>query len=84
MHGGKLEKDDDWYQLTQIKYNIVDSSGKLKIMSKQEMLRDGIDSPDVADALAMTFARPQVKPAYQQQQSGVVGDDIVVDPYETI
>ena len=58
IQGGKLEKDEDWYQLTKIKYK-TDSSGRLKIMSKDEMLRNGIDSPDFADAFALTFARPE-------------------------
>lgn len=56
LKGGKLEKDDDWYQLSKIRYK-VDSRGRIKIMSKEEMLRQQIDSPDVADALSLTFAR---------------------------
>ena len=55
LRGGKLERHEDWAQLTQVKYKVADSSGKLKIMSKEEMLRDGIDSPDVADSLMLTF-----------------------------
>ena len=84
LQGGKLEKDDDWYQLAQIKYKVADSSGKLKIMSKQEMLREGVDSPDVADALSFTFARTQVTPAYQQQEAEVVQEEVNPDPYDTI
>ena len=67
LQGGKLEKDDDWYQLADIKYKVADSSAKLKIMSKEEMLREGIDSPDIADAFSMTFARPDVAPALKEQ-----------------
>ena len=86
LGGGKLEKDDDWYQLSQIKYKVADSSGKLKIMSKQEMLLEGIDSPDVADALSMTFARPQIVPAHQEDDDGdgVVEQEVNRDPYESI
>lgn len=54
--GGKLSPSDDWYQLTKIKYK-PDSKGRLRIMSKDEMRMQGIDSPDVADALMLTFAR---------------------------
>ena len=32
------------------------SSGKLKVESKDEMRRRGVASPDVADALCLTFA----------------------------
>ena len=46
---GETSKDDDFYQLAQIKYK-PDSYGRIKIMSKEEMLRHGIDSPDFADA----------------------------------
>ncbi len=82
LHGGKLEKDDDFYQLAQIKYKVADSSGKIQIMSKQEMLKEGIDSPDVADALSTTFARADVPPAYQEQPQAVESDPIELDPYD--
>ena len=59
--GGKLQKDDDWYQLAQIKYK-PDSYGRIKIMGKEEMLRHGIDSPDFADAFSLTFARAESHP----------------------
>lgn len=58
IRGGKLEKDEDWYQLCKVKYK-VDSLGRMKIISKEELLRNGIDSPDVADAFALTFARSE-------------------------
>lgn len=57
--GGALEKDDDWYQLCNIKYK-EDSSSRIKMMSKDEMRRQGIESPDVADALMLTFAAREV------------------------
>lgn len=64
IKGGKLEKDEDWYQLAKIKYK-TDSSGRLKIMSKEEMLRNGIDSPDFADAFVLTFAKPEKAASYE-------------------
>lgn len=79
LHGGKLERDTDWLQLTNVKYKVADGTGKLKIMSKEEMLKNGIDSPDVADSLAMTFAREEDPPETQQQ---VVEEEISMDPYE--
>jgi len=54
--GGKLSNSDDWYQLTEIKYK-PDSKGRLRMMSKDDMRARGIDSPDVADALMLTFVR---------------------------
>ncbi len=58
LRGGKLQKDKDWYQLCDIKYK-ADVSGRLKLMTKEEMLRNQIDSPDIADSLAMTFVRKE-------------------------
>jgi hypothetical protein len=52
--GGKLDPLCDWSELTEIKYK-PDSSGKIKIMSKDEMRTRGIESPDVADALMLSF-----------------------------
>ena len=82
LHGGKLIKDKDWYQLAQVKYKVADSSGKIKIMSKQEMLREGIDSPDVADALSTTFNRIDTPPAFQEQPGdSQPEEEINFDPY---
>ena len=55
-----LEPNKEWYQLNQIKYKVRDSSGKLMIMPKDEMRKQGIESPDVADALALTFSRDSI------------------------
>ena len=52
--GGKLDPNCDWSELLEIKYK-TDSSGRLKIMSKDEMRTRGVESPDVADALMLTF-----------------------------
>ncbi|MBU1165234.1 terminase family protein [Patescibacteria group bacterium] len=54
LDNGSLERNEDFYQLTEIKYK-EDSSSRLKIESKEEMLKRGIESPDVADALMLTF-----------------------------
>ena len=55
-----LEKDEDWFQLAQVKYRtkLEGKRGKIEIMSKEEMRANGIDSPDVADALALTYSHP--------------------------
>jgi len=53
----QLEKNDDWFQLAQIKYRtrLEGRRGKIEIMSKEEMRANGIESPDVADALMLTY-----------------------------
>jgi len=82
LTGGKLFRDDDWNQLGEIKYKL-DSGGKIKIMSKEEMLKEGIDSPDVADSLALTFARADVSPALRAQQEQThVEEEVNPDPYD--
>lgn len=50
-----LPNDDDFYELANIKYKF-NSTGKLQIESKEEMKKRGLESPDVADALMLTFA----------------------------
>jgi hypothetical protein len=45
---------DEWIDLLDVKYK-VQSDKKIKIKSKDEMRRDGIESPDVADGLSLTF-----------------------------
>ena len=59
--GGKLcscHRDEWVQQLSKIKYK-PDSKGRLRIMSKDEMRTQGIDSPDVADAGMLTFVRQE-------------------------
>ncbi len=81
LHGGKLKKDDDWYQLADIKYK-TDSSSKVKIMSKEEMLREAIDSPDVADSFSLTFVKRDIPPAYQGEQEAPEAEEPQDDPYD--
>jgi hypothetical protein len=69
MHGGRLivsapQDEDDWLQLAKIKYRTVleGRRGKLQAISKEELLRRGIESPDIADALSLTFYRAEMTP----------------------
>ena len=50
-----LPQDDDWLELASIKYKF-NSSGKLQLEKKEDMKKRGLDSPDVADSLMLTFA----------------------------
>jgi len=59
--GGKLcacHRDEWMAQLPKIKYK-PDSKGRLRVMSKDEMRMNGIDSPDVADSGMLTFVRAE-------------------------
>lgn len=56
---GDLE-GKDWQDLLDIKYKIQ-SDRRIKIKSKDEMLKDGIASPDIADGLSLTFFHPEDK-----------------------
>ena len=57
--GGKLDPHDDWWQLASIKTKPA-IDGRLIVMSKEDMRKAGMHSPDVVDALAMTFSRKSV------------------------
>lgn len=52
--GGLLFTSKEWRELRTIKF-IRTLSGLIKIMSKKEMRKEGIKSPDYADALMLTF-----------------------------
>lgn len=52
---GGLEKSEEWNELKRIRYK-KNRNGKTQIEPKEEMIKRGIESPDVADALALTFA----------------------------
>lgn len=51
-------RNEDWKQLLSIRYK-VETSGKYRIMSKLEMAKRGIKSPDAGDALMLTFLDPE-------------------------
>lgn len=69
LRGGRLialtpQDEEDWLQLANLKYRTIleGRRGKLQIISKEELLRQGIESPDIADALILTFYRAQPVP----------------------
>lgn len=55
-HGGKLVMHSGWEELLGIRWKYQQEK-QIKIKSKEDMLKDGIESPDVADTLALTFSR---------------------------
>lgn len=54
---GSLESSREWDELLRIKYRKQPNSGKTQIKPKDQMIKEGVQSPDVADALALTFAK---------------------------
>ena len=76
MGGGKLDSEhaDDWREILSIKYKTMDHK-RLQIMPKLMMQREGISSPDVADALAQSF---DVLHAHDPN----VTSDLVEDPFD--
>ncbi|GIW67888.1 MAG: hypothetical protein KatS3mg096_756 [Candidatus Parcubacteria bacterium] len=52
--GGKLVKNELWNQLLEIRYKIL-SDKAIMIEPKENLLKKGFGSPDVVDALALTF-----------------------------
>lgn len=81
MKGGKINKDDDWTDLLNLRYR-ADSSGRLQMMSKVEMRRNGFESPDTSDAFTMTFARNPYN--YYQEQMAAKEDNQSYDRYSVL
>jgi hypothetical protein len=54
--GFSLEPSDKWSELSIIKWK-KDTQDKIKIKTKEEMRKEAIKSPNVADALALSFNR---------------------------
>lgn len=52
-----LEKHEGWYELSKPKMKIR-SDGKMMLESKEEMRKRGVSSPNIGDALALSFAKP--------------------------
>lgn len=61
---GQLEVHKDWIEATKLRFR-KNSTGKIVIESKEDMRKRGIESPDVVDALALTFADPDGSVYYE-------------------
>lgn len=60
--GGQIEDSDDLEkQLLSIEYFFRQGKREIQLIPKEDMNDNGFDSPDVADALALTFAYPIAK-----------------------
>lgn len=67
-NGGAVEPHKDWIELTKIRFK-KNNSGRTILESKEDMRKRGVESPDVADAFALTFAYPTKKPYYGNNET---------------
>ncbi len=72
---GKLYPDKDWAELTVIRHK-KDSTGALKIEPKDDLRARGQHSPDVADALMLTFGDCQKQ--FEQAGTFTMPDPLAV------
>jgi hypothetical protein len=49
-----LKPDDRWNELSVMKWK-KDTQDRIKMKSKEDMRKEGVPSPNVADALALSF-----------------------------
>ncbi len=80
LGGGKLEDRNEWDALLDIRYKIV-SGQKIKLMTKEEMIRKGIDSPDIPDAWANTFNDFESTPGLEGKAPPTEKKSKDMDPY---
>ena len=65
----RIPKDDQLFaELVGPRFSFS-SNGKMKVESKDEMRRRGLGSPDMADALCLTFAGNAATALYGRQNS---------------
>jgi len=57
--GAQLVKNPDWEDLLNVRYR-KNTGNKTQIEPKERMIKRGLESPDVADALALTFAKRNI------------------------
>jgi len=80
----RLPNDDDLVaDITTVRYSF-DSNGRLKLERKEDMKKRGIPSPDIGDALALTFAFPVASADIQRRfHTRVIQSDTSWSPFAT-
>lgn len=72
--GGQLVRDKRWNELLNIRYR-YNELGKMQIMGKEKMRKEGIPSPDFFDAFMLTFAidetRKEEEPLPTEDQNDI-------------
>lgn len=81
--GGTFVKNPNWKEILGVKYR-AELDRRLKIMSKDEMRRKGIASPNTVDAAMLTFANGKDILARFREYSGNSGSSSVSDPHSAI
>lgn len=84
--GGAIDEDSDLYDdLTGVEYGFTLQKNQIQLEKKEDMKKRGLSSPDVGDALALTFALPvaitQVGVKLEQQTAFVTHGTQNYDPY---
>ncbi len=70
------DSDELMADLTQIRYS-YDSNNALKMERKEDMKKRGFRSPDLADALGLTFAKPTIHNDYDERETDYTGRSAV-------
>lgn len=71
--GADIPRDEELAtDLSSLKYG-YDSKGRLKLESKDDAKKRGVRSPDMADALALTFYRPVAKHNLSLMEESTIG-----------
>ncbi len=84
--GGTIPKDRDLIEdLVGPQYTFL-PNGQKKLEAKKEMKRRGLRSPDIADALALTFSAPVVKRGWNVsgQRVGAADGAVVFSDYDVL
>jgi len=68
LGGGKLIRHSGWQELLNIKYK-RQSDRKIRIKSKEELMKEGIHELDHADAFCLTFAKQDLSPMEERSQT---------------
>ena len=69
--GGTVNKESKWLELCDIRYK-TRSNGKIQIIDKLTLRKRNIKSPDVADALMLTFARPDETMSFYKKREAQI------------
>jgi len=80
--GGAIEAHDGLTDMLEVRYTKT-SSGKTKMESKKDLRKRGVESPDFADALALTFAPKETSEYFVPRDTPMRrnADQMDVDPY---
>jgi phage terminase large subunit len=69
LKSGSLPKDEDYWELANIKFT-YNRNGQILLERKEDMKKRGLPSPDVADAMAISWAPMRTRMHQTQSGSG--------------